>query len=315
MEKKYCLCCGKEIENGLWHPRCIKRFFGTTSLPEINIDNKEIKNLAITQLENRSAIAGVQEKLSLHLDLNIKKRPRLTFIGLPSGYILKPQASKYKQLPEFEHTAMLLAELCQIKVVPHALIPINKNNELAYITKRIDRNNNEKIHMEDFAQASFTYTEDKYRSSYEECMSLIDKYSKNPLLDKLSLFKCLYFCFVIGNSDVHLKNFSFVMDDEGKYSLSSFYDLLPTKVILPSDQDELGMRFNGRKNNLRKLDFDQFANNVGLDIKAKENIINQINNNQNNMIEIINKSTLNQNAKTNWIKLINKNIKRITKSI
>lgn len=310
MGKRYCLCCGKEIEEGLWHKRCIKSFFGTSSLPEININDEELKSLAITQLSNKTTVAGVQKKLSLHLDLNSKRRPRLTIIGFPTGYILKPQSSTYKQLPEFEHTAMLLAESCGISVVPHALIGINNKKELAYITKRIDRNGELKIHMEDFAQASGTTTENKYRSSYEECMNLIDKYSDNPYLDKVNLFRCLYFCYVIGNSDVHLKNFSFIMNDDGKLSLSRFYDLLPTKVILPSDQDELGMRFNGKKNNLNRKDFDEFVKRVGIDEKAKENIINLVNKKADEMITIISISLLNQNAKTEWCKLIKRNIKR-----
>lgn len=311
MEKKYCLCCNKEIENGLWHKSCIKHFFGTNSLPSIELNDKDLKKLALTQLQNKTTLTGVQEKLSLHLDLDNRRRPRLTIIGFPSGYILKPQSSKYKQLPEFEHIGMLLAEECGLKVVPHALIPINDNNELAYITKRIDRNGDEKIHMEDFAQATLTYTEDKYRSSYEVCMSLIDKHSSNPYLDKLNLFRCLYFCFVIGNSDMHLKNFSFIMDEEGRVFLSSFYDLLPTKIIIPFDQDELGMRFNGRKNNLRRIDFDEFAKNSNIDPKAKDSIINFINSKQDMMIETISNSSLNQNARTTWIKLIKKNIRRM----
>ena len=170
MNKKICLCCGKEIGEGLWHKSCIRNFFGGDKLPEIDITNKQLESLAIAQIENKKSVAGVQEKLSLHLDLSTKKRPKLTIIGFPSGYILKPQSSTYKQLPEFEQTAMLIADACDISTVPHALIPINENNELAYITKRIDRDGEYKIHMEDFCQATGNLTENKYRSSYEECI-------------------------------------------------------------------------------------------------------------------------------------------------
>lgn len=311
MDNKYCLCCGKPIENNeLWHKSCIKSFFGVTTLPDLSIAEDDLKSLAILQLQNKNAVQGVQEKLSLHLDLNVKKRPRLTIIGYPSGYILKPQSSTYKQLPEFEHTAMLLAEACDIKVVPHGLIPISSDNELAYITKRIDRDGNHKIHMEDFAQATNTLTEDKYRSSYEECMELIDKHAKEAFFNKTQLFAFLYFCFVIGNSDVHLKNFSFIMNEDGSLSLSKFYDLLPTKVILPSDKDDLGMRFNGKKNNLTRRDFDAFAKQVGIEEQQKNSIIRGIDSKVNVMEEIINNSLLNQNARTSWIRLIKKNIRR-----
>ncbi len=310
MDNKYCLCCGKPINDGLWHRSCIESFFGTSKLPEISIKEEDLKKLAILQLQNKYAVQGVQEKLSLHLDLNIKRRPRLTIIGFPSGYILKPQSSTYKQLPEFEFTAMKLAEICAIRVVPHGLITINDENELAYITKRIDRIGSHKVHMEDFAQATNTLTSDKYRGSYEECMELIEKHSKNPILDKALLYKLLYFCFIIGNSDLHLKNFSFIMGENGDLSLSNFYDLLPTKVILPSDSDDLGMRFNGKKNNLTRKDFENFASKVGINEKQVNSIIKGIDGRIDEMIDCIKHSLLSQNARTTWIRLLKKNLRR-----
>ena len=259
MENKlFCLRCGKPLESGYWHKSCIRDFFNSDVLPDINLTSSELEKLALEEINDKKGITGVQEKLSLHLDLSNKKRPKLTILGFPNGYILKPQSSTYKRLPEFEQTAMLLAESCSIPVVKHGLIPIN-GNELAYITKRIDRDGNKKIHMEDFCQATGNLTSNKYRSSYEECMELIKNNSKNPYLDKIKLFTCLYFCFVIGNSDVHLKNFSFIMDDDGSLSLSPFYDLLPTKVILPNDYEDLGILLNGKKKDLHRRDFDYFA--------------------------------------------------------
>ena len=194
MNKRFCLCCGKEIEDGLWHKKCIKDFFGNENLPEIILDIDELETVAVSQIKEHKGVAGVQEKLSMHLDLTNKKRPRLTIIGFPSGYILKPQSSTYKRLPEFEQTAMLLAELCELPVVKHGLIIIN-DNEYAYITKRIDRTSTGKIHMEDFCQASNNITANKYRSSYEECADLIQKYSSVPLIDKIKLFVCLYYTY------------------------------------------------------------------------------------------------------------------------
>jgi len=310
MNNSFCLCCGKPIEGQLWHSACIKRFFGATALPEININENELKALAVRQLEGRSGIAGVQEKLSLHLELRRGERPRLTIIGFPSGYILKPQASSYKRLPEFEHTAMLLAEHCEIPVVPHGLLEINEKKELAYICKRLDRQGNKKIHMEDFCQASGNLTENKYRSSYEECMAIIKQYSSRSELDKMLLFKALYFCFVIGNSDVHLKNISFIMDDDGKLSLAPFYDFLPTKVILPSDHEDLGMLFNGRKRDLHKHDFDQFCKHVCIDANAQRYIMEAINRTEGELARIIDASCLDQNSKIVWKKMIHSNIKR-----
>lgn len=309
MDKRICLCCGKEITDGLWHPRCCHAFFGSDELPEIKLDLDQLEHFAIAQIGDHKAVAGVQEKLSLHLDLSNQKRPRLTIVGFPSGYILKPQSSTYKHLPEFEHTAMLLAKACGLSVVENALIPVN-GTELAYITKRIDRNGGLKIHMEDFCQASGNVTSNKYRSSYEECVSLIEAYSRDPVFDTLRLFACLYFCFVIGNSDVHLKNFSFIMDESGNLSLSPFYDLLPTKVILPSDHEDLGMLLNGHKTNLQRHDFDAFAKAVGIADLAKTKIMAQIDDTYPLMCQIIDDAPLDQNSKTAWKRMIQANMRR-----
>lgn len=309
MNRKVCLCCGKEIEEGTWHVKCIKRFFGGTTLPEIDLNLDQLEKVAISQINDRRGVAGVQEKLSLHLDLEKGKRPRLTIFGLPSGYILKPQSSTYKRLPEFEHTAMLLASECSLSVVEHGLLPI-QGGELAYITKRIDRTKNGKIHMEDFCQATGTLTADKYRSSYEECAKLIARYSDKAFFDVTKLFAFLYFCFVIGNSDIHLKNLSFIMDGRGALSLSPFYDILPTKVVLPSDHDDLGMLFNGKKTNLRKHDFDAFAEAIGISSAAKEKIIGQIDAKYDAMCQIIDDSPLDQNSKSSWKRMMASNIKR-----
>ena len=312
MDKHYCLCCGLPIEEGLWHRKCLKSFFGGDELPSIKLNLDELEQVAVKQLGEHKAIAGVQEKLSLHLDLSNKKRPRLTLLGYPAGYILKPQSSTYKKLPEFEHTAMLLASLCDLPIVKHGLLPI-EGGELAYITKRIDRTEKGKVHMEDFCQASNNVTADKYRSSYEACVELIMRHSRYPMIDKVRFFCCLYFCFLIGNSDMHLKNFSFIMDEGGKLSLAPFYDLLPTKVILPSDREDLGMLFNGRKKDLHRHDFEAFAHKVGIAPLTMEKTMKNMEEKYAAMCEIIDCSLLDQNSKSTWKRMIKGNIKRAHK--
>lgn len=307
-----CLCCGKPLEEGVWHKNCIKRFFGVDQLPIIFLDKENLENTAIRQLNDGKTVAGVQEKLSLHLDLSETRRPRMTVIGYPSGYILKPQSSEYKQLPEFEHTAMLLADLCSIKTVPHALIPL-ENGELAYITKRIDRDGEKKIHLEDFCQASGLTTALKYRSSYERCAELIKANSKTPLLDLTTFFKVLYFSFVIGNSDMHLKNFSFIMDESGALRLAPAYDLLPTKAILLSDHEDLGLTMNEKKMNLRSHDFIAFCQNVGIPESAMRKMMMSIDAKVEEMEAIIEASSIHQNGKSEWVKMIHHNILRAKK--
>ncbi len=172
-----CLCCGKPLrtpdESG-WHKSCIKRFFGTTKLPEIEIDDKTL-NLLATETTNKGfTVPGVQKKLSLHLVSDTNK-PRLTLVNYPTGYILKPQVAEFEALPESEQLIMSMADMAGISTVPHALI--KGNTGLAYITRRIDRKVNkdstQMLAMEDFCQLDLRLTEDKYRGSYERCAKII----------------------------------------------------------------------------------------------------------------------------------------------
>ena len=72
-------------------------------------------------------------------------------------------------------------------------------------------------------------------------------------MDQIELFLRLVFCFLTGNSDMHLKNFLLIETAEGsrKYILSPAYDLLPVNLIMPQDKEEFALPMNGRKNNLQ----------------------------------------------------------------
>ena len=96
-----------------------------------------------------------------------------------------------------------------------------------------------------------------------------------PRLDLSELFLRLVFCFLTGNSDMHLKNFSLVETQagSGEYILSPAYDLLPVNIIMPEDPEELALQLNGKKSNLRKKNFLAFAENAGIAQKAAEAMI------------------------------------------
>lgn len=265
-----CLCCGKLLrapdESG-WHKACIKRFFGTTKLPEIEID-EETLNLLATETTNKGfTVPGVQKKLSLHL-VSDRNKPRLTLVNYPTGYILKPQVAEFEALPESEQLIMSMADAARISTVPHALI--RGNTGLAYITRRIDRMVQEDrvkmFAMEDFCQLDFRLTEDKYRGSYERCAKIIKMYSSRIGIDMAEFFIRLVFSFIVGNSDMHLKNFSLIETAEGsgEYVLSPAYDLLPVNANMPADKEQFALSMNGKKTNIRKKDFLVFASECGI---------------------------------------------------
>lgn len=308
----YCYCCGKKINNDSknisgWHTKCIKDFFGTSELPSVSLDDSVIDNLAKQNVSKGLTVPGVQKKISLHLDTE-DSHARFTLVGYPTGYILKPQSSEYEQLPEAEHLVMSMAKIVGISVVPFGMI--NVNSRLAYITKRIDRVNTTKLAMEDFCQLSGRPTADKYKGSYEECGKIIRKYSYRPGFDITEFFLRLVFCDVIGNSDMHLKNFSLVEVEPNsrKYMLSAAYDLLPVNIILPSDKDFTALTLNGKKRNLRKKDFLSLSENIGLSEKVARNIIDKVISSKTQYVQYIQDSFMSDEYKNRLVNLVESRI-------
>ena len=287
-----CLYCGKPINNSAtlqdkdtgWHHSCVKRFFGTTQLPEIDINDALLEQLAIESTNQGLTVPGVQKKLSLHLTTG--QNPRLTLVNYPTGYILKPQTEEYPALPEAEHLVMRMAQATGIRTVPFAMLrtPIH-GGSYAYITRRIDRvlpgAKNialQMLAMEDFCQLDGRLTQDKYRGSYERCARIILRWSQRPGLDLSELFLRLVFSYVVGNSDMHLKNFSLIetAPESGQYVLSDAYDLLPVNIILPEDKDQFALSMNGKKRNLRRKDFLVFAESSGIPTKTADKLIKNV---------------------------------------
>ncbi len=304
-----CLCCGKplkETDFNRWHTTCIKKFFGISELPTIDIDEKTIKRLADESTSNGFTVPGVQKKLSLHLTKG--SNSRLTLVNYPTGYILKPQTPEFSALPESEFLIMQMAKLVKISTVPFAMVECGTG--LAYITKRVDReikrNHIVKYAMEDFCQLGDRLTEDKYNSSYEQCAKIIKQYSNRSGLDLSEFFLRLVFCFAVGNSDMHLKNFSLMetTPESGSYILSPAYDLIPVNIIMPADKEETALTLCGKRSNFDKKDFLRFAESLGMEEKVAERLIGSVISAKDKMIEMTKESYLPEEMKLSLIELI-----------
>ena len=305
-----CFCCGKPLKTESisgWHKACIKRFFGTAHIPEIEIDEKTLESLAAQSTSKGLTVPGVQKKLSLHLSSD-DNNPRLTLVNYPTGYILKPQVNEFECLPEAEQIVMCMADATGISTVPHALIKSGDN--LAYITKRIDRifgkTDIKMLAMEDFCQLDLRVTADKYKGSYERCAKVIGRYSSQIGLDMAELFMRLVFSFVVGNSDMHLKNFSLIETEEASntYVLSPAYDLLPVNVIMPEDTEEFALALNGKKTHIRKKDFFVFSEGCGILKASAQKMIAKIVSMKPKYIDMCNGSLLPDHLKERFSQLI-----------
>ncbi len=268
-----CLYCYQPLPaNGTdFHPKCSKAFFGTSTAPALDYRLDEMEALASQEVAQRITVTGIQPKLSLTVikEPNNPKHGRFTIVGLWGEYILKPPTAIFAHLPENEDVTMHLAALFGIPTAAHSLVRL-KSGELAYITKRFDRENGDKLAVEDLCQLTETLTEDKYRSSMEKAGKHIAKFSDRPGLDVAIFFETALFCYLTGNRDMHLKNFSLLTRD--KTVLAPAYDLLCTKIVMPEDKDDMALTINARRRRLKKNDFDCLAKNLHIPEKSMENV-------------------------------------------
>lgn len=273
-----CLYCYQELENGLkdYHPSCAKKIFGKTEAPVLPYSRDNINDLARESVLSRIAVTGVQSKLSMDMNRGGKDEPdRLTIVGLWGKYILKPKSKEFPWMPEVEDLTMHLAEIAKIDVVPHTLIRFS-DGEIAYLTKRIDRDRNgTRYLMEDLCQISGRLTIEKYKSSYENIAKHIKLYSSTPKLDLVNFWEVVVFSWITGNSDMHLKNFSLISRTPGHYVLSQAYDLLNVHLVFPEDNEELALLLDGKKKRIKKQNFVRAMASSGLGDKVIEKIFHK----------------------------------------
>lgn len=266
-----CLLCYTPLEKDEtdYHTKCVIKTLGLKQIPTIDIDEKKLIVYAKKIVGSNTAITGVQPKLSLWLDKS-KKSMRFTIVDDKSNYIIKPQSETYQSLPENEDLCMHLAQAFGIETATHGLIRL-PSGQLAYITQRFDRKNENKLSCEDLCQLSETLTEHKYRGSYEKTGKIIKQYSTQSGLDALNYFELVVFSFITGNADMHLKNFSMLEKEEGQFTLSPSYDLISTMLVIKNETEQMSLTLNGRKNKLVKKDFVALATNLALTEKQVEN--------------------------------------------
>lgn len=309
-----CLYCYKELGEGEvdFHKRCSKKFFGVPTAPELPYSLDELDTLAAQVIKSQTTLTGVQAKLSLHLDRHEGSK-RLTIVGLWGDFIFKPQTQSYKTLPENEDLTMHLAEIAKIKVVPHTLIRL-QDGTLGYLTKRIDRTSEGgKIPMEDMCQLTERQTEYKYKSSYEQIAKVIAKHSYVPLLDLTDYYEQVFFNWLVGNNDMHLKNYS-LYAPKGKWVLTPAYDLLNVSMVNPKDTEELALTLNAKKKRIKKSDFVRAMETSGISPKVFDNILAKYRKLLPKFNEIIDLSFLDKEDKEIYKQSITSRLARIEES-
>jgi serine/threonine-protein kinase HipA len=191
----------------------------------------------------RFSLAGIQLKFSALLE----KKGGLTIpaSGIGGNWIVKLPSANFFQVPENEYAMLTLAKQIGIDVPECRLVSLEEieglpdlgplQGHLALAVKRFDRGPNQtRIHMEDFAQVYGLYPEQKYdKVSYMNIANMIWTLCGEKGLTEY--IRRLVFSVLIGNGDMHLKNWSFLYPDGRTPLLSPAYDLLSTVPYIPGD--------------------------------------------------------------------------------
>lgn len=195
----------------------------------------------------RFSLAGVQLKFSAVMSalggLTIPAR------GIGGHWIVKLPSRDFRHVPENEFSMMTLATLVGIDVPAIDLVDVSSINNLpeginhlgrkAFIIKRFDRmDDGHSIHIEDFAQVFSVYPQAKYeKASYRSLARVIAAESSNN--DIAEFIRRATFNVLIGNGDMHLKNWSLIYPDRQKAELSPAYDFVSTIAYIPGDRSGL----------------------------------------------------------------------------
>ena len=278
----------------------IKMMFNVSQRPTIDFGLDDISQKA-QKLTGKLSISGVQPKLSMKLD---KKKSLLIPVAEGGEYIFKPQINAFLNIPENEQCCMDIAEAFDIDVPSHCLLPL-KDGGLAYIVKRFDRKAGMKTHQEDFCQ--ILELDDKYRGSVEQIGRKLKKISTAPGYDTQLFFERVVLNFILGNGDAHLKNYSICYEDKENIRLTPAYDIVCSKLVIPEEEDS-AININGKKNKLRKDDFDKLADYLNVPIKIR---YEKFEKSLNLMERIIKNSAMNSKNQKQFIDIIKGRLRRL----
>lgn len=198
----------------------------------------------------RFSLAGVQLKFSALAQAT--GGLTIPTSGAGGDWIVKLPSAHFPNVPENEFAMMSLAQKVGINVPEIALLPVSDIGNLpnlplgkdnfgrhAFAIRRFDRSpTGAAIHMEDFAQIFGVYPQDKYRKGRIRNIANVLQLETSPD-DVQEFIRRLVFNSLIGNADMHLKNWSLLYRDPQRPSLAPAYDFLSTIAFLPDDNAAL----------------------------------------------------------------------------
>ncbi len=225
------------------------------------------------------------------------------------------QSAIYPELPQNEALTMSLAKTIGLEVPKHGLVR-GIGHQFTYYIQRFDRlSKHRRLQVEYFAQLSGAQRDTKYESSMEKVVDIVKKYCTYPKVELAKLFKLTIFNFLIGNEDMHLKNFSLITKD-GKVMLAPVYDLLNSSIVLNA-KVEVALPIKGKRNSIsRKLLCEYFGKDrMELNDKSINHILSMIEAKLSLWQTLIQESELSEKMKRAYIALLKERANRFGWSI
>lgn len=196
----------------------------------------------------RFSLAGVQLKFSALKNRGKNGGLTIPVSGAGGDWIVKLPSAHHPDVPENEYAAMSLASRLGIDVPDIDLVSLDTIEGLpggiarygasAYAIRRFDRSEEGAIHVEDFAQVYGVYADDKYENaSYRQILSVLAIEADEA--SAVEFVRRLTYSVLIGNGDMHLKNWSLIYPDQRRPILAPAYDLLSTVAYIPGEDSAL----------------------------------------------------------------------------
>lgn len=213
----------------------------------------------------RFSLAGVQLKFSAIKNQGKNGGLTIPVSGSGGDWIIKLPSARHPDVPENEFATMNLAAVLGIEVPETNLLSIddvdglpegiNRYGASAYAIRRFDRSPEGAIHVEDFAQVFGVFAEEKYdNASYRQILSVLAIETGERSI--VEFVRRLTYSVLIGNGDMHLKNWSLMYPDGRHPVLSPAYDLVSTVPYIP--EEESALKFH-RSRDWRSFNYDELA--------------------------------------------------------
>lgn len=223
----------KERESG-YSAKGLKQLTGSGKVnPQLGFTRNEFIH-ELPKAQRGMSISGYQPKLQM-----VVRDGEFAVVEHQGEYILKPSPAEFPHLAENEHATMRLMARLGFDVPPNGLVSfapeVNEPRELAFVIRRFDRDiqTGAAIHQEQLDAAmnvgekyGKTGGDGKQYVSYQQLAEFLTQHVNSNLAFKIDLFRRIAYAYLLGNNDMHLRNFGLIHPRIGEPTLSPVYDFV-----------------------------------------------------------------------------------------